>query len=84
MTKFKAGDKVTFIIDEEDAFQCNQKTHPIYKQIIKHEPAPEPIVGYVYLSTADKQFYCGHGSKTQTTLRLTYCPATGKASAEVV
>lgn len=96
MTKYKAGDKVTIVLDQYDADIFNDDAASDSKvreyNIIKHEPAPEPIVGWmnVYPSgfgqayaercTAD---VCA-GEKRLALLRIEYNPATKQAKAEVV
>ena len=47
---YKMGDAVTVRLDTSDAEKLNEGSHArIYReQIIKHEPAPEPIVYWRY------------------------------------
>lgn len=96
MTKYKEGDLVTIRIDDEDADELNANSLVASyqtSQIIKHEPAPEPIVGYLEFikSTPDVPFYGRHRNHTnlkeregKTIIKLTYCTVTGVLQAEVV
>ena len=92
--KYKAGDVVTVKLDEFDArrLNCGGPAGVTSKQIISHTPAPEPIVGYVVV---DRAGFCGvfpsmkrteqfHNGDYLVSIKLTYDPATGEASAEVV
>lgn len=52
MSKYKAGDKVTVLLDEMDALNLNRGSEDVIwkkKQIIAHESAPEPIVTYGFV-----------------------------------
>ena len=51
MTKYKAGDKVTFLVHEAQVERLNKHkwAYVCDKDIIDHEPAPEPIVTYSYV-----------------------------------
>ena len=51
MTKYKAGDKVTIVLDVSDAATFNECEDEF--KIIAHEPAPKPIVKF--------GFVLGHG-----------------------
>lgn len=49
MTKYKAGDKVTVLLDDYDAGYLNTAHRISFnkEKIIAHEPAPEPILRYL-------------------------------------
>ena len=94
--KYKAGDRVTLQIDVATANQLNSG-HGLVStfygnDVIAHEPAPEPVVGYVFL-TEDKTMpfsalhpsHVSNGNKyPRTAIRLTVFPATKEVKAEVV
>lgn len=48
MTKYKAGDKVTIVLDKSlaDLYSMDEE---FGKTIISHEPAPEPIVKFGFM-----------------------------------
>jgi len=97
--KYKAGDKVTIVLDEEDRLVFEMFAASKHRdflmldirpdQIIAHEPAPEPLTGYInvfhdtlgwtYLRPSD-----GSWTNGKPSLKLTYNPATKQASVEVV
>lgn len=93
--KYKAGDRLRVEI-ELDASTAGIMNHEPLKTlygcpVISHEPAPEPIVGYVdydpyepnglkYVAALETDRML-HG---QTRIRITYSPATKEVKAEIV
>ena len=41
---YKAGDKITIMLNETDALVWNRCANPWAKQVVYHVPAPEPVV----------------------------------------
>lgn len=87
--KYKSGDLVTYVLAQDDASELNDG-HPVAsfftRQIIKHEPAPEPKVLYVYYSHIDCELYTGHDVDCSMCdkIKLTYNPLTKEVEAECV
>lgn len=92
--KYKAGDKVTIVLSEKAAHCANigyEVSHTV-GEIITHEPAPEPVVGYVTVRTDALSIFgevtscltAGQKISGLPVLKLTYNPATKQASVEVV
>ena len=92
----KAGDKVLMWVELHDDIQ-HDSIFSIYGniilEIVEHEPKPEPVVGYVnvykntlgYYVCESKESLEEHATKNRLArLKITYDPATGQATAEVV
>lgn len=91
--KYKAGDKVTIVLNESNAndLTCGYNAAVISEQIISHEPAPEPVVGFVNvyqkgISGHDTQELANkwYGEDRLSCLKITYDPVSNTATAEVV
>lgn len=85
--KYKAG-TITLNISQSDADILNRGNSIIAcgSQIIAHEPAPEPIVGYVYYADGHLVPFVDVlkcGSQTPK-IRIIFNPATKEVKAEVV
>ena len=94
MTKYKVGDLVTFMLKDQNAINLSQgmATGVCCSQITNHEPTPDPIVEYINAHIGSFGFICGskedadsvsRGVDRLACIKLTYDPATKKASVEV-
>ena len=96
MTKYKEGDMVTIRLDKYDASNLEGDGLGFWKKqnIVKQEPAPEPVVGYVYVNTDDLDGFPfrgtkydrvqSYGGKILPKIKLTYCTITKSVKAEVI
>lgn len=93
MTKYKEGDLVTIRLFMEDAvdFNTDRLAKIPSRQIIKHEPAPEPAPPVIrYLAGCEDEVYgCWRTAdltlaEGESIIKLTWNPDTRTVSAEVV
>ncbi len=93
MTKYKEGDLVTIRLGKEDLTRLEKHgfSQINHLHIVRHERAPETIVGYVnvYKGSAlmlhPTEVECDFNAADDriACLKITYNPATNEASAEV-